>query len=502
MATPLKILTDLHVSGSTAAASVINGAIKAVSLTGSLSGSDLVNSSVANGKLVNSSVTVSAGDGLTGGGSVALGGSTTLSLASSAAGSGLGFSSGVLSVGAGTHITVNADDIAVNTTTLVPAITASIFGGVSGDILIDSAGVATIQAGSVALGTDTSGNYVEDVTAGAGLKKTSSASEGQTVDLSIEAGTGINVTADGVAVKTGSVALSDGDLLKWDSTGAFAKSKITEDANGVSIAGNLTVSGYVTGTVVRIDTTNTVVKDQFLYLNSGSQGINGTEGGIKIAVSGASGQKEGQLSYVSGSGFKVTDGSITGAESNTSLADLADFTAKALYFSASAADPFHLYNAGLNSIKTVIDNIGQGFGTQVVQKETYYAIRSSGYATKGTGENVTFFLDNGTEDNNNRSNRSVARSAQNTPDASLPVLQGFTTSSLQDARDGLNFVTVDVATKANGSNVWTNDLCSVELSVSASGGAYFPLVTVCAPALASGSLVRLVAVWEEYDKIQ
>jgi len=36
-----------------------------------------------------------------------------------------------------------------------------------------------------ALGTDTSGNYVADVTAGAGLTKTSSASEGQTVDLAV-----------------------------------------------------------------------------------------------------------------------------------------------------------------------------------------------------------------------------------------------------------------------------------------------------------------------------
>lgn len=40
-----------------------------------------------------------------------------------------------------------------------------------------------IAANAVALTTDTTGNYVEDVTAGVGLSKTSSASEGQTVDL-------------------------------------------------------------------------------------------------------------------------------------------------------------------------------------------------------------------------------------------------------------------------------------------------------------------------------
>lgn len=517
--------------------------LSATSLTGSLSGSDLVAASVENSKLVNSSVTVTAGDGLTGGGSVSLGGSTSVALSSSVAGDGLGFSSGVLSVnvdastieinsdtlrvkdagitnaklnsevagngltggagaalavGQGTHITVSANDVAVNTTTLVPAITASIFGGVSGDILIDSAGIATIQANSVALGTDTTGNYVADVTAGAGLKKTSSASEGQTVDLSIETGTGINVTADGVAVKTGSVALSDGDLLKWDGTG-FAKSKITEDANGVSVAGNLTVSGYVTGTVVRIDTTNTVVKDQFLYLNSGSQGINGTEGGIKIAVSGAAGEKEGQLSYVSGSGFKVTDGSITGAESNSSLTALADFTAKALYFSASAASPYMLYSSGLNSVQSVIDAIGVGFGAGSIQKDGFYGIRTSGFATKGAGENVTFTL---SETASAGADRSAGRSGQTTPDAILPQIQGLTSVSSSVVLDRLAFVSFDVAVKAAGSSVWTNDLCSVEVSaVDTGGGDFYPRVTVSAPALASGSLVRLITVWEDFNKI-
>lgn len=46
-----------------------------------LDGANLVNASVTNAKLANSSLTVTAGSGLTGGGSVALGASTTLSLA-------------------------------------------------------------------------------------------------------------------------------------------------------------------------------------------------------------------------------------------------------------------------------------------------------------------------------------------------------------------------------------------------------------------------------------
>ena len=50
------------------------------------------------------------------------------------------------------------------------------------------------------LGTDTNGNYVGDVTAGNGLTKTSSASEGQTVDLAVNVGNGVQITSDAVSV--------------------------------------------------------------------------------------------------------------------------------------------------------------------------------------------------------------------------------------------------------------------------------------------------------------
>ena len=52
----------------------------------------------------------------------------------------------------------------------------------------------------VALGSGTSGNYVADVTSGNGLTKTSSAGEGQTVDLAVDingATDGTGITVDG-----------------------------------------------------------------------------------------------------------------------------------------------------------------------------------------------------------------------------------------------------------------------------------------------------------------
>lgn len=50
------------------------------------------------------------------------------------------------------------------------------------------------------LGSQTNGNYVGDVSAGNGLTKTSSAGEGQNVDLAVNVGNGVQITSDTVAV--------------------------------------------------------------------------------------------------------------------------------------------------------------------------------------------------------------------------------------------------------------------------------------------------------------
>ena len=104
----------------------------------------------------------------------------------------------------------------------------------------------SMAANSVDLGTHTTGNYVADVTAGAGLTKTSTASEGQTVDLEVGAGTGITVNADDVELKN-AAGLTDATVTAWDdSNGQLTDAPITYSGTTVTTGGDLVTTGDVT----------------------------------------------------------------------------------------------------------------------------------------------------------------------------------------------------------------------------------------------------------------
>ena len=153
---------------------------------------------VTNAMLVNSSVSVVAGAGLANGGSVALGASITLD------------------VGAGTGITVNANDVA-----------------------LDTASTRNTDHASVTL------------TAGAGLTGGGDITASRT--FNIGAGTGITVNADDIAI-TGADSLTTNYVTKWNGTG-LSNTTITDDGTTVTIGGNLTVSGtttYVNSNTVEI----------------------------------------------------------------------------------------------------------------------------------------------------------------------------------------------------------------------------------------------------------
>jgi hypothetical protein len=220
---------------------------------------------VPNSSLANSAVTITAGSGLTGGGSTSLGATSTLN------------------IGAGTHITVNADDVAVNTTTLIPAITGSIYTGVTGDVTITSAGVATIAANSVALGTDTTGNYVATLGAGTGVTIGANTGEGSTPTIAVNYGSTSNTAVQGSTTISLTGTANEVEITGTTAQALGAGPSYTIGLpNNVTIGNNLTVTGdlFVNGTTTQVNTSELFIEDKFIILASGSAATG--DGGIII----------------------------------------------------------------------------------------------------------------------------------------------------------------------------------------------------------------------------
>ena len=176
---------------------------------------------VTNAMLVNSSLSVVAGAGLTDGGSVALGASVTLN------------------IGAGTGITVNANDVALDTTS-----------------------------------TRNTDHSAVILTAGAGLTGGGDITASRT--FTVGAGTGITVNADDIAI-TGAGSLTNNYLTKWNGTG-FANSTITDDGTTVTIGGNLTVNGNIT----YVNSNTVEIGDSILLLNRDETSTPSQDAGLEI----------------------------------------------------------------------------------------------------------------------------------------------------------------------------------------------------------------------------
>ncbi len=178
----------------------------------------------ANRHIDHTAVTLTAGSGLTGGGNI----STNRTFA----------------VGAGSYITVNADDVAVNTATLIPAISGTILSSITGDVTITAGGVATIAANSVALGTDTTGNYVASLVAGTNITLANNTGEGATPTIGLT-----NNTISGISLGSNLAALTIGTGLSGTSYNGSTAVTIANTGVTSNVAGTgVSVSG-ATGAV-------------------------------------------------------------------------------------------------------------------------------------------------------------------------------------------------------------------------------------------------------------
>ena len=179
-------------------------------------------------------------------------------------------------------LTGNAD----TATTLETARTISLGGDLSGSVSFDGSQdvtiTATVEPNSVALGADTTGNYMSDVVAGTGVTVTHTPGEGSSASIAIGQAVGTTdspsfagVTAD--EIRIGVTAAGEIDTTSGNLTIDSAGGTTTLD-DDVVITGNLTVSGsatYVNTEVLTID-------DNIILLNSNETGAPSQNAGIEV----------------------------------------------------------------------------------------------------------------------------------------------------------------------------------------------------------------------------
>ena len=136
---------------------------------------------------------------------------------------------------------VVADTSTALATARTIALSGDVVGSVSFDGTADVTIASTIQANSVALGTDTTGNYIQTVT-----------------------GTANKITVSGSGSESADITLSLPDDVQI--------------ASDLTVAGNLTVNGTLTS----LDTTNLDIEDNLFQLNAGLTGSPVNDSGMLI----------------------------------------------------------------------------------------------------------------------------------------------------------------------------------------------------------------------------
>ena len=209
-------------------------------LAGSINQSKLAGS-IANAKLANSTITID-------GQSVALGGSVTTTNTQLSTENVQDIAGAMFSSNTESGITATYQDADGTIDLNVNDPTISLTGDVTGSATMTNLGnvsiSATVAANSVALGTDTTGNYIAAVSAGTGIS-VSGSGEGATSTVSIGQAVG---TSDNVEF---------GNLV---------------------LSGNLTVNG----TTVTNSSTNTTIEDQLIELGTGNSGSASGDAGFVI----------------------------------------------------------------------------------------------------------------------------------------------------------------------------------------------------------------------------
>jgi hypothetical protein len=271
-------LANATLTATIAADSVALGTDTTGNYVGSVAGGTLVtvsNTSVEGGTFTVGLSTVTAGR-------VLLGNATGVVTATEITGDVTIDSSGVTAIGSGVIIDADINNSAaialskLASGTSGQVIVANSTGvptyvSLSGDITVSNTGVVSIAANSVALGTDTTGNYVGSVAAGTGISVSNNGVQGGTFTIANDGVTSLTGTANEVSVSAsnGAVTLS-------------LPANVTIP-NNLVVTGNLTVQGDTT----TLNTETLVVEDANIVLANVATPTDTTANGAGITIKGA-----------------------------------------------------------------------------------------------------------------------------------------------------------------------------------------------------------------------
>jgi len=252
----------------------------------------------------------------------------------------------------------------------------SIFANVSGDIAIAAGGAATIQANSVALGTDTTGNYVATITGGTSITSTAATSgEGTTHSLSVD---DVFVRNDGNDSSSGTITAGG---FTSTATGSIAHIKASDEISGsisqaiqtgITTAANLTTVGTIgSGTWAATDVAVT-------HGGTGASNASTARTNLGVAIGSDVQAYDAQLDSVAGwSAAQVT--TLGNIGTTTTAADKMIYTTAADTFAETAITAFGrslVDDAAASNARTTL-----GLGTSAVLSTAAIADGGAGVAT-------------------------------------------------------------------------------------------------------------------------